>query len=230
MKRDRAKDILKTAAELIAELQKDPAYNMRARQREAEQRRNVDDYARAAAPLLQDLAAHGIQIKAVAELRSKRESFLTALPFLLKWLPVITQPQVRSDLVNTLATPWASPVAAKPLIKEFKREAADSDESIRWAIGNALSFVADDSVREAVTDLVCDKRYGRSREMLAVALANMSPDRVFPILVSLLDDEELVGHAIIGLAKLKLPAARPYFQKYIDHPKQWVREEAIRAL
>ena len=45
--------------------------------------------------------------------------------------------------------------------------------SFKWAIGAALWVVADDGVFEQVVELVQDKRHGKAREMLAVALGNM---------------------------------------------------------
>ena len=125
---------------------------------------------------------------------------------------------------------WAKPIAARPLIREFLK-APDSEEfGLKWAIGNALSVVADDSVFDDIVALVKDKRHGRAREMLAVALANMKNPKAVDVLIELLDDEEIAGHALSALRKLAPPEAREAIEPFVNHPKTWVRNEAKRAL
>ncbi|MGH3467692.1 MAG: HEAT repeat domain-containing protein, partial [Thermocrispum sp.] len=102
--------------------------------------------------------------------------------------------------------------------------------SLRWAIGNALEVVADDDVFEDLVELARDRRYGRAREMIVVALGNMGDPRAVDVLINLLEDEEVAGHAVVALGKQRAGRARPYVERFLDHPTQWVREAARSAL
>jgi HEAT repeat protein len=50
------------------------------------------------------------------------------------------------------------------------------------------------------------------------------------ILIGLLPDEDVQGHAIAALRKLKPLKARPYLEPYTRHPNAWIRREAKGAL
>lgn len=75
-----------------------------------------------------------------------------------------------------------------------------------------------------------DTKYGKAREMLAVALGNMKDPRAIAVLIDLLADAALVGHAVMGLGKLKAPAAREHLQALTQHSEEWIRQEAKKAL
>lgn len=187
----------------------------------------AEQYARAAAPLLRDLAAAGFDVKTVADLYRAGRKYKAAVPVLIEWLPKIESSAVRDDVVRALTDRIAKPIAAAPLIAAFRRE---QDASVKWAIGNALSVVADDSVLADLIDLVRDKHHGIARQMLAVALGNTSAARATAVLLDLLQDDEVAGHAVMGLAKLKTAEARPALEAMKDHPKPWIRKEVAKAL
>jgi len=120
-------------------------------------------------------------------------------------------------------------VAAKPLIKEFKG-AQEGETLLRWAIGNALSVVAGEGDFDAIAELIQDRRYGTARQMLADALVGTRDPRSVNILIGLLKDPDVVGHAIIALGKLRATKARPRIEPFLDHPMPWIRHEAKRAI
>lgn len=78
------------AAELMAELQKDPEYRARMQRREQQQRENTESYDKAAARVLKDLGAIGYRVNTVGELRHGRRNYRSAIPTLLRWLPRIS--------------------------------------------------------------------------------------------------------------------------------------------
>ena len=227
MTRDRSKSPPKSAAELMAELQRDPEYVARMRQRDQQQRANIENYSRIAGPVLKELGARGYRVNTIGELIQGKTEYRSAVPILLHWLPRISDPQVKEDIVRTLSVPWAKPTAAPTLIEEFRK--ADNVE-LRWAIANGLAVVADDSVFEDLVRLVQDKGLGKTREMLALALGNMQNPRAVVVLMDLLEDEQVVGHAVMALGKLKAPAARARLKELTGHPADWVRKEATKAL
>jgi HEAT repeat protein len=137
---------------------------------------------------------------------------------------------VKEALVRTLTVKWAKPAAARPLIEEFLHAPHAAETGLKWAIANALSEVADNSVFDELVELARDKRHGRAREMLAVALAKTKDARAVDILIELLNDEEIAGHAVHALRLLAPPEAREAIAPFTNHPKAWVRDEARRAL
>jgi HEAT repeat protein len=50
------------------------------------------------------------------------------------------------------------------------------------------------------------------------------------VLIELLNDEEVAGHALMGLAKLKAHKSRPHIERFLNHAKPWIRTEASKAL
>lgn len=230
MKRDRSKDGPKSAAELMAELSADPDYVRRMRQRERDHEEAVKLDRQAAEPVLRDLAASGFKVQSLDQLRQAGIEFQAAIPILVRWLPKISNEQVKESLVRTLSVPWAKPEAVQPLIAEFQRTDVPQSDELRWAIANGLAVTADDAVLDQLVALVTDRKYGRAREMLALALGNCRDPRAVEVLIALLAEEQLAGHAVMALGKLRSGIARSRIQDLLRHPKAWVRTEARKAL
>jgi len=220
-------DSSKPAAELMGELLKDPKHRARLELIAAQQQRNAEEYRQAAGTLLKELASAGFQVDSVGELRRRRIKYRAAISILLRWLPIVSSATLKEDIVRTLSVPWAKPEAAGILISEFRKA---ENPGLRWAIGNALEVVGDDGVFEEIVQLAQDKKYGQSREMLALALGKMKSRRAIPVLMELLDDEETVGHAVIALGKLRASEARERLEALTRHPKKWIQKEAKKAL
>ena len=219
----------RTAAELIAELGKNPGFVKQQEEREQQRLREVDELRVAAAPLLKELEELGFKVSAVAELPQKKLSYEKAIPTLLKWLPCGAHPKLKEGIVRALSVPFAKPKAAPVLIEEFRR-ASTGQQALKWAIGNALEVIADDAVFDDVVSLVRDRTHGKAREMLAVSLGNMSDPRAIDVLLELLKDEDVAGHAIMDLGKLGPSRSRAAIERFLADPKAWVRKEAKKAI
>jgi len=174
-----------------------------------------------------DLASAGFQVDTVADLFNRNMNYEGAIPILLFWITRITDPAVKEDVIRALTVPWAKPAAALPLVQEFRLAA---DEGMRWAIANALSVVADDAVLDDVIQLVTDVRNGKAREMLALALGNMKNPQAVSVLTDLLNDAQVVGHAVMALGTLNAKGARSSVEKLASHPTKWIRKEVQKAL
>lgn len=222
----------KTADELLTELENDPDYQQRIRSQEQFQKRFIErktaEMSAAAAPVVRALKKAGFNVAAPGELRDWRITYPSAVPILLEWLPRLEQVNVREDIVRTLSVPWARPLAAPAMVEEFRRE--PSTDGLRWAVGNALSIIADDSVFEGVAQIASDVQYGRAREMVALALGNMRDPRAVDTLRRLLNDDDVAGHAVIALGKLRAKSAYADVERFLSHPNAWWRREAKRAL
>jgi HEAT repeat protein len=181
----------------------------------------------ALAPMLKDLAARGVRVDSIVEARGDRALFRAALPVLIDWFRKTDNPDLKVELAGALGTPWAKPSGAGALIEGFR---GAEDASVRWSIGNALADVATDAEFDAIVELVKDKRYGRSRERLAVALGRMKDPRAVDVLIGLLDDADVVGHAVAALGKLRARRARPQVEALLRHEDASVRRAAKTAL
>jgi hypothetical protein len=183
----------------------------------------------AVAPLMAELAASGYEIESL-DVLAQSKAFKNAIPILVKWLPEITNPRVKESIARTLSVPWSGPDVVKVLLTEFRTTSDSNNAGLKWAIGNTLEAIVDDESFDEIVELVCDKRHGSGRKMLVAALGKMKNPRAVDVLIGLLDDEEVVGHALIGLKKLKAQQARIHIERLINHPKAWVRKEAKQAL
>jgi HEAT repeat protein len=219
-----------SAWEIVNKLREDPVYMAKNSEREKRRDALAQEFARQGEPIVSDLVTVGFIYSSIDDLRRSGVRYEKAVPVLVKWLALVTNQALKESIVRALSVPWARPVAALPLIAEFKATKGLNSDSLKWAIGNALSIVADDSVFPEIAELVADKRHGKAREMLAVALGNMKNPQATDLAIQLLNDETVVGHALTALAKLKSERARPYIEAMADHPKPWVRKEAKKAL
>jgi hypothetical protein len=217
-----------TAKDIKAELQNDSEHQRRRMEKQARHQAGVDRNRAAAAPVLDDLERAGFAVASIPELTSTGAPYPAAVPVLLRWLPLIQEADVKESIVRALSVPWAKPAAARPLIAEYQR--VPGGTGLKWAIGNALEAVADDSVFDDIASLLRNRDHGKDREMLAVALGRMKDPRASTLAVELLDDEMVVGHALIAVGKLKVLAARAKVDALLEHPQNWVRKEAKKAL
>lgn len=213
----------------MGELERDPEFLARQRQQEEDRRRSVESYRTAARDVLADLAATGFKVEAIGDLRRHGTPYREAIPVLMRWLPRMQEAAVKEDIVRTLSVPWAAD-AAPLLIAEFERAEDATGTGLRWAIGNALEVLANDDIADDLIRLATERRYGRAREMLVVGLGKLKDPRVTDVLLKLLADDEVVGHAVIALGKLRAKTARSHIEPLLSHPKPWVRKEAKKAL
>jgi HEAT repeat protein len=101
---------------------------------------------------------------------------------------------------------------------------------LRWTIGNALDVLADDSSFDDFVELVRDRRYGKARQMVVLGLGKSKRPEAVDVLLGLVDDPDVDGHAVKALGKLKAPSARTALQAKLDDKRAWVRAEARKAL
>jgi hypothetical protein len=142
-----------------------------------------------------------------AGIRAPRFDFEAAAPVLVDWLPRVKTALVKERIVRSLTgEKTATPLALEPLVAEFRR--AD-DHGLKWAIGNALATLADDSIADELVELARDRRHGGSREMLMDALARTKDKRALDALVDLVDDDDVAGHAISALRRLGPKSSLP---------------------
>jgi len=196
------------------------------------------EFERAAAPLLTALAEAGVSREGLGVFRSRRLATIIgelpvfdaarALPLLLHWLPRIPEERVKEAIVHHLGHLRKARCAILPvLVQEFRNASSDH---LRWQIGDALERLADARACADLAEIACDRSYGRSREMVVLALGRARTPDAVPVLVGLLDDDEVAGHALAALRKLAPVEARSDVARFVDHPRAWWRNEAKKAV
>ncbi len=197
--------------------------------REAKRQRSIEEMRQALAPLMEELCGIGYNVGSLDELRRSGKKYDSAIPTLLSWLPRISSTEAKESIVRTLSVPWARPKAGPVLIREFERAPKEA-EGLRWSIGNALEVVAEPSLLEKLIEIVTNGENGKPREMVVLALSKIRDPRSVEVLIGLLDDEQVAGHAVMALRKLKAPQALHHLVKFADHPRAWIRNEAKKAI
>jgi HEAT repeat protein len=189
--------------------------------------------------LLDDLRAVGTEVNDLWALVNTRDPYPDAIPVLMDWLAHLEErgvaihelPKLREGVVRSLTVREARPIAAPLLIDEFRAAADRGDSLLGWEIGNALGVVTDDSCFAEIAELAREPSYGVARQMLAMeALGRMKKPEATTVLLGLLNDAGVNGHAIAGLAKRSDERARPAFEQFLDDERAWVRKEAKKGL
>ncbi len=148
---------------------------------------------------------------------------------LLEWLPQVQDAYIKETIVRALSVPSAKPFASPVLIEEFRR-AAPSQMFLKTAISSALSVVADDTVGDEIIELAQEKRHGKARQMIVLALGNMNDPRAAKVAMQLLHDEVVAGHAIMALGRLRAKCAKNSLKPFLEHSRAWIRREARKAV
>jgi HEAT repeat protein len=90
---------------------------------------------------------------------------------------------------------------ARQLIAAYRRM-SDGESGARWAIADALSTLVGPADADDVITLLRDRGSGVARQMLCDALTRTRDPRASDVLIELLDDDDVNGHAILALRRL----------------------------
>jgi hypothetical protein len=222
-----------SASELMEQLNQDPEFVRRREQRDAHFKELQKRLAEAEWPLVTALNDSGVQVKSVSDLVNTKRADPLAIPVLTAHLRYPYPWPIREGIARALTTKSAGNDAYTALVREFKQlpESQENDQNqFKWALGNAISIVADKNNFDEIVDLVRDKRHGITRDMMVLRLPRLEPHKAVPVLIELLADDEVAGQAVIALGKLKAYEARKGIERLLNHPQAWVRKEAAKAL
>jgi hypothetical protein len=181
----------KTAAELMAELERDPEYVAQRRQRDDERRRKEEEYARAEAPLVKELREAGIEIASVWDLVNSPNTYPQSLPLLLEHLQRPYPDAVREGIARAMAVPDAK--FAWPILMKLYEEGAETRTKDGLAV--AISAIADQQNIDEIIRLVRDDRHGASRVLLLSALGRLPLPQARKALMDLGGDPALQKEA-----------------------------------
>jgi hypothetical protein len=217
-----------TAEELQAQLRSDRDFQSRTVEREAERARRNAEKEDALIDFWADIAAAGSAFTTFEQIvRAQLSEYRLVAPIILRWLRRTRNDDARAALVRLLTSPFLGDDIARALVDMF---VDDEMAAIRWEIGNALSEAAPPLVAAELIRLVADRRYGKAREMLVIALARTGVPEARSVVLQLLGDAELQGHALVAAREMALVESIPAVEELARNGKKWVRDEARRTL
>jgi HEAT repeat protein len=190
--------------------------------------KQLEEYLKAAEPLIRELAGLGYSVETVDDLRHLGRPWKSALPVLIKWLPRIDHIGVKEGIVRGLSVPWVGNHATALLIDEFKT--SDAGRSLAWAIGNALSIVSVEGFEGEIIKLSNNPKYGVARQMIVLSLGRMGSSEAEEAALSLLKDEDVKLHAIVALGDMKSQRALPELEKLLKDKRPAIRKETRKAV
>lgn len=180
--------------------------------------------------LLSDLNAAGARVSGVFDLVNSATPLTPQVgDVLLRHLKLPHARGTLEGIVRALADKAAPEGTFECLCRLFT-----SDANVdKWAVANSMEVVARSRNKADLLKLLANKKYGRNRQMLAVAAGKVGKgdEEVLRVLIDLLGDVELQGHAVIGLRQLGDSSAVPALSK-IDQSQvpAWVRKEIAKAI
>jgi HEAT repeat protein len=195
---------------------------------------------RVARQITEDLAAAGVSVKHPRDLVDIADPYPAAIPVLIRWIDRLGTAELPEDdrlylwetLARALTVGEARPVAGPALVRLFREPRLR--EGNRWAVGNALDTVADESLLNDLIALANDQGFGAARQMVVHVLGRVGHgprrEEVVDCLIGALDDETVVAFAIMALTKLRATRALSKIAAHIDSPIPIAKKSARTAL
>ncbi|RJL89551.1 hypothetical protein DEF98_002495 [Xanthomonas vasicola] len=180
----------KTAAELMAELNKDEEYLALSRAKELAHQKAIEEYVKNSAPVVAALRRAGVNVNSIEELGGNGEYDPRAVPVLLEHVSFDYPNRVREVILRRLATPHARKYWGQ-LVEIFEKNTLSLAPEIRYVAALALSGAADDTVLDDVIRLLGDKSLGLDRAPLLIALIRSKSPKAKMKLLELRDDPDL---------------------------------------
>ena len=213
-----------TAGELMAQLNKDPKYKAKHKAQLKSQAIAIELYDRAEAPILRDIKNAGFKLSSLYELHHmipKKE----IVELLVKWLPNINNERVLDAIVRALAAS-KTPFSGTVLSNVFEET---TSQSLRWTVANTIAEARPSDISEWVLETFKNVKYGKSREMLALAVARLvDPQIANEVLVSMFN--EFPGHVSLALAECGGVSELSFLKSQKENYKGWIKKEIDKAI
>lgn len=177
--------------------------------------------------IVQRLALEGLRVGCVYDLlREVEGSYAYVIPALLELLPTIRHDRLKEGIIRALTDPAAATKeVGDALLREFELIPGDthSSKNVKWAVGNAMSVIAQDSHFDQMVRIIQDRPLGWVRRKFPLGLARTVRRRTeaIELLRQWLEDPDLVRSCILGLGVLRATEALPDVRRYVNdkHPQ-----------
>ena len=97
------------------------------------------------------------------------------------------------------------------LLKDYYSNNSDID---KWAIGDRLYQIRSKKYIDDYLKIISDSSYGQDRQMIVLLVGKLKVEAAIPILIDLLEDEEVRLQAICALGCFKREEFRTYFERF----------------
>jgi hypothetical protein len=172
----------------------------------------------------------GIYIEDIYELVNTNKSYPEAIPVLIELIKEdFNYIKVKEGIIRALAVKEAKGIAVPFLIEEYNRISKEN-EGYRWAIGNTVSVTFNSENVESILNIILNKTNGTSRQMFVYCLGNTKSEKVEDTLISLLDDDEVVNHALYALGKMKSRKSIYKISSLLNHHNAFTKKKAEKIL
>jgi phosphoglycolate phosphatase-like HAD superfamily hydrolase len=178
--------------------------------------------------ILADLRALGYDFSNLSVFAQAGVRYMDAVPLLIEWLRKATTPAMQQDLARALSNPSAKGTAMPALVEAFRN--FTDEAGTRWAVGNSIETAYVDTYFDHVAALALDPQYERARQMVVLALGKSKRPEAVGVLLQLMDDHDISGHAVFALSKRPNPQAREAFEEKLTDDRPWVRKKAALGL
>jgi hypothetical protein len=159
------------------------------RRRQEVQRKAVE-WARAEAPLVQELRAAGAQVLSVWDLVNTKDRYPQLIPILFEHLDQPYPDRVREGIARALAVP-ESRLRWDELVSRYLADSDTTTKGMKWLLHLSIAAAADVTVLDTLIRLACDRRHGRNRALFVDALARIGDPRAQAALAALAGDPDL---------------------------------------
>lgn len=176
--------------------------------------------------LLKEIREKNIEISSIDELIKIDKKYKDLVPIILRHLELTDDESDKQFLVRCLGVRGFTDVT-ETLIKEFYEA---SSVSYKWAIGNSLLNIMNKESLETMIKIAQETEHGIARQMIVVAIGKMKQIETLPVLLNLLNDEEITGHVIIALSNFKDQSIIPFIEPYMNHQVKWISNEAKKLI
>lgn len=176
----------------------------------------------------------GLSINSIYDLVNSRGDYPEAIPALIRLVRQVETPKIKEQVIRALTVKSAKRRCEETIINEYLQvPKTDEYHCVKWVIGNTLYYLGTiDQYFDAIAEIVSDKSHGTTRKMLVSLLGKSKKhkEQAEKILLELLEDKDVQGHAINALGNLRSVRAIEPIEEFLSSTNEWHRREARTAL
>lgn len=176
--------------------------------------------------LLKEINNNGFLVTEFNELKFLKPKHKKIVLILTKYLYAFEADNYRNAIVEVLGVKGFID-ATELLLKAYHDVNWNGD---KWSIGNALYNIQDSRFEAEYIDIISNNNNGTSRQMITVLVGKLQCEKAISVLIKLLEDKDVFGHAIMALGYYTKPYLISYIEPFLTHEKSWIRKEAEKSL
>jgi HEAT repeat protein len=175
----------------------------------------------------------GLDVSSVWDLVHTADDYTDAAPVLATMLSRTADCEVKEGIVRALSLKAFRAAAFEAFVsalEELFDDATPQADTLKWAIGNALSVQATRDDGETLTTLLRRQEAGGARQMIALAIGRIKYRAAASVLVRLLQDPQVAAQAASALGKINAHEAIDALSQLSRTAKGLAKKEAEKAL